>query len=51
MTDRSFRTAPARNFNGGYAEHGPIIPMDKPGLFARLFRTPTERKDRHERCS
>lgn len=51
MTERSYRTAPQRNFNGGHEGHGPIISMDGPGFFARLFRTPTERKDRHERRS
>ena len=40
-TDRAFRTAPSRNFNGGYTGQSKLAP--EPGLFSRILRI---RKDR-----
>ena len=32
------RTAPRQNFGGGYHYNARILPMERPGLFARIFK-------------
>ena len=36
--ERSHRCAPRQNFGGGYHYNARILPMERPGLFARIFR-------------
>lgn len=42
MNLRIHRTAPARNFNGGYAEHGSLLPMSQED--ARFWELRRDRK-------